>query len=236
MQTSVCFKIMNYYHKKVVITYCVAGLPVFSCVAYPKPIHWPFMINAYFFKLHCQSYTESKKHTHPHFDFQGSSLQLFRDSPRHTHTDTHPGLSSVKTMAAPVLSTAPSLCLCSASPHCCPASVSVSMCMCVCVLQQMWGAGDCVEGLVSFNNVCVCVCVWDSQRGFPLHWVSTSLCLWPISVCHSTFTRTDPNRLVASFFSLHSFRACLAFIMSFTYYLRLIGQLFSEAASMRKWE
>ncbi len=63
-----------------------------------------------------------------HFDFQGGSPQLFRDSPRHTHTHsyTHPGLGSVETMAAPVLSTAPSLCLCSASSHCCPASVSVT--------------------------------------------------------------------------------------------------------------
>lgn len=63
-----------------------------------------------------------------HFDFQGGSLRLFRDSTKHTHRHTHPGLSSVKTMVAPVLSAAPSLCLCSASPHCCPAPLSVCVC------------------------------------------------------------------------------------------------------------
>lgn len=81
-----------------------------------------------FFIYSCYIETEKRANTQAHFDFQGGSLQLFRD----LHTDTHPGLSSLKTMAAPVLSTAPSLCLRSASPHCCPASVSMSGCVCVC--------------------------------------------------------------------------------------------------------
>ena len=53
-------------------------------------------------------------------------------------------------MVAPVLSTAPSPCLCSASPHCCPAPVSVSGWVCY---NRREGAGDCAEGSVDFNHV-----------------------------------------------------------------------------------
>lgn len=162
--------------------------------------------SAYFFIYSCYIETEKRANTQTHFDFQGGSLQLFRD----LHTDTHPGLSSLKTMAAPVLSSAPSRCLCSASPHCCPASVSMSGCVCVCYnrRERGWGLSrkpgqlHCVCQLQVSRSLCVALHVCDPQRGFPLHWVSTSLCLWPSSVCHSVSTSTLTLQL-SGMFSAH---------------------------------
>lgn len=71
------------------------------------------------------------------------------------------------------------------------------------------------------------VCVRDPQRGFPLHWVSTSLCLWPVSVCHSAFTRTDAKQTLVLTLKLSDM-----FSTSHVIYISAqIRNLFSEVVS-----
>lgn len=82
-----------------------------------------------------------------------------------THTHTHLGLSSLNTMAAPVLSAAPSLCLCSASPHCCPASVSE--CLRVCAGGGGPGQLQRVRRLQVSRSYAVCVCARPTERISP---------------------------------------------------------------------
>lgn len=135
-------------------------------------------------------------------------------------------------MLAPVLSAAPSLCLCSAPCHCCPVSASACVCMHVrmCVLKQTGWARDCAMSSVTFGEVSHshATCVRDPQRGFPLHCVSTSLCVWSSYVRHSAFSHLDSNRFY--FLSFHSFRS--TFRKWFIYHLKLDG----EGCSVRKRE
>lgn len=110
-------------------------------------------------------------HIHTHTHTQGGSLKLFRDNLR--HTDTHTPWSELceDNGGSSVINSSITL-------------VSALHLLTASVLQQRGGTGVMLRGLqwsvMLTCSVCVCVCVW----GFPLHWVYTSICLLPISVCH----------------------------------------------------
>lgn len=123
---------------------------------------------------------ETEKDTHRQFDFQGGSLQLFRDSSRHTHRHTPWSELCQDNGGSSVINNSITLSLL------CIASLLSCFTICMRVLHQGWGPGECVEGLVSFNEVlsshavhaciCVWVCVWGTHRkdfpfsGCPLPW------------------------------------------------------------------
>lgn len=84
----------------------------------------------------------------------------------------------------------------------------VGVCVCYNRRERGWGLSrkpgqlHCVCQLQVSRSLCVALHVCDPQRGFPLHWVSTSLCLWPSSVCHSVSTSTLTLQL-SGMFSAH---------------------------------
>lgn len=61
--------------------------------------------------------------------FQGGSLQLSRDTSRHTHTDTPWSELCKNNSGSSVINSSITLSLCSASSHCCPASECACMCV-----------------------------------------------------------------------------------------------------------
>lgn len=107
----------------------------------------------------CQSHMETEKdtHTHTHFDFQGGSLQLFRDSLRHTPwpelCEDNGGSSVINNSITPSL-------LCIASLLSC-----FSICACVCVTTDVrdWGLCRGLGQLQWSVRLTCCVCVWERK-------------------------------------------------------------------------
>lgn len=123
---------------------------VFSCVAF-------ILTTSFFFFFFVNHIVRAGTHTQPRFDFQGGSLQLFRDSPRHTPCselcEDNGGSSLINSSITLSL-----LCI-----------ASLLSCSCICervsVLQQTRGGWGLCGGLGRLQSrVTLICCAPDKER------------------------------------------------------------------------